>query len=103
MDYYKYFNIIVDKRHLNVESIKRKVDLLIDVGEDAYILAEKYLKMSQTICLINDPELLKKYLHTFYTKFAEDEAPDQKIRKLNMLKMYCHRLNLPKTMSQAID
>lgn len=103
MDYYKYFNIIVDQRSLSLEKIKRKVQLLIDVGEDAYILAEKFLKMSQTICLINDPELLKQYLHTFYTKFSEDEAPDQKIRKLNLLKMYCYRANLPHTMAQAID
>lgn len=103
MDYYKYFNIITDNRHINVDKIKRKVELLIHIGEDAFILGEIYLKMSQTICLLNDTELLKKYLHTFYTKFTQDEAPNQKIRKLNLLKAYCKKLNLPKFIATAID
>ena len=103
MEYYKYFNIIVDTRRLSIDKIKRKVNLLIQIGEDAFVLAEKLLKMSQTICLLNDPELLKTYLHTFYTKFAQDEASDQKIRKLNCLKEFCKKAGLPMFISQAID
>jgi hypothetical protein len=67
------------------------------------VLAEHFLKMSQILCLLNEPELLKEYLHTFYTQLVNDESEDQRIRKFNILKQFCKKMNVSNSMVEAID
>lgn len=103
MDYLTHFKDVIRSKNIPPTVIKSKIEQLIGLGDDAYLLAEIHLKSSHTICLLDDPELLRNYLHTFYHRFCQGEEISQKNRKLILLKEFCKKIGSSSTLLKTID